>query len=185
MRLPLGAEDVPMPAPGPVLTPPEAADRRRWRVLIVDDYIDAAKGLQTLLELDDHVVEVAHDGAEALAKARDFRPHLVFCDINLPLVDGFKVARQLRAEEDFGSLFSSRSRDSARRRMRRAAWQRASTGTSSSRSIRSASRRFSSHSSGGWPELTGGAGRFHVIQVCAVCIMETGWGSTCTFAPRP
>lgn len=105
VRLPLGAEDVPMPAPGPVLTPPEAADRRRWRVLIVDDYIDAAKGLQTLLELDDHVVEVAHDGAEALAKARDFRPHLVFCDINLPLVDGFKVARQLRAEEDFGSLF--------------------------------------------------------------------------------
>ena len=84
VRLPLGVPCMRLlPAPRPAATSTEASIRSRWRVLVVDDYIDAAKGLQTLLELDGHIVEVAHDGAGALAKARAFRPQVMFCDIFL------------------------------------------------------------------------------------------------------
>ncbi|MFO1375950.1 MAG: ATP-binding protein [Steroidobacteraceae bacterium] len=77
-----------------------AADApQKWRVLVIDDYVDAAMGLRTLLRLDGHEVEVAASGAEGLEKARAFEPHLVFCDIGLPVMTGYEVARHLRAEQ--------------------------------------------------------------------------------------
>jgi two-component system CheB/CheR fusion protein len=42
---------------------------------------------------------VAHDAAEGLARARTFRPELVSCDIGLPEMDGFAVARAFRADD--------------------------------------------------------------------------------------
>ena len=71
----------------------------RRRVLVIDDNIDAADSLRVLLDLEGHSVEVAYDGPEGIAKALDFRPELVLCDIGLPEMDGFAVARALRAEK--------------------------------------------------------------------------------------
>jgi PAS domain S-box-containing protein len=73
------------------------AERSR-RVLVVDDNADAAESLAVLLRLDGHEVCTAHDGAAALETARGFRPEVVVLDIGLPRMDGYQVARRLRAE---------------------------------------------------------------------------------------
>jgi two-component system CheB/CheR fusion protein len=46
--------------------------------------------------MDGHEVTVARDGAEGLERARAFRPEVVLCDIGLPQMDGYAVARELR-----------------------------------------------------------------------------------------
>jgi two-component system CheB/CheR fusion protein len=81
---------------GPVHAPGVA---QPWRVLVIDDYVDAALGLRMLLRLDGHTVELAADGVEGVEKARAFRPHLVFCDLGLPILNGYEVAERLRAEQ--------------------------------------------------------------------------------------
>jgi signal transduction histidine kinase/DNA-binding response OmpR family regulator len=68
------------------------------RVLIIEDNVDAAESLREALELRQHQVEVAYNGPEGLEKTRAFRPEVVLCDIGLPGMDGYEVARALRAE---------------------------------------------------------------------------------------
>jgi signal transduction histidine kinase/DNA-binding response OmpR family regulator len=70
----------------------------RARVLVVDDNRDAADSLALLLRLAGHEVCVAHDGPTAVALAADFGPQLVLLDIGLPGMDGYAVARRLRAQ---------------------------------------------------------------------------------------
>jgi PAS domain S-box-containing protein len=79
-------------------TPQPCAAMHARRVLVVEDNLDAAETLRDLLELEGHRVEVAYDGRAALAKARSFRPDVVVCDIGLPEMNGFDVARALRHE---------------------------------------------------------------------------------------
>ena len=69
------------------------------RVLVVDDNLDLARGLARLLKLIGHEVRMVHDGPSALEAARSFRPDVVLLDIGLPGMDGFHVARLLRAED--------------------------------------------------------------------------------------
>jgi PAS domain S-box-containing protein len=78
--------------------PAEAAAPRPLRVLVVEDNIDAAESLATLLRLWNHDVHVVHDGCAALDAARDQRPEVVLLDIGLPGLDGYQVARRLREE---------------------------------------------------------------------------------------
>ena len=66
------------------------------KVLIVDDNVDSATSFAMLCEIDGHVVRTAHDGAEGLASAREFRPDAVFLDISLPDMTGYRVAEQMR-----------------------------------------------------------------------------------------
>ena len=73
------------------------------RVLIVDDDRDVADGLRAALEIHTHQVAVAHNGPEALAAARLFKPDVVFCDIGLPGMNGYEVARAFRADGAFRS----------------------------------------------------------------------------------
>lgn len=68
------------------------------RVLVVDDNVDAADLLAQLLELLGAEVRVAHDGDAGIAVAEAFRPSIVLCDIGMPKVNGYDVARCLRAE---------------------------------------------------------------------------------------
>jgi signal transduction histidine kinase/ActR/RegA family two-component response regulator len=72
------------------------------RLLIVDDNVDTATGLAVQLrETGRHIVQLAHTGTEGLAAAKEFEPELVLLDIGLPDIDGFEVARRLRADERF------------------------------------------------------------------------------------
>ena len=43
-----------------------------------------------------HQTEIAHDGSQAIALVRQFRPEVVLCDLGLPGIDGYEVARRLR-----------------------------------------------------------------------------------------
>lgn len=70
------------------------------RVLVIEDNKDAADTLQEVLEMQGHEVAVAYSGPDGIAKARQFRPDLVFCDIGLPGMDGYEVARRFRADEE-------------------------------------------------------------------------------------
>ncbi|HET6654614.1 MAG TPA: ATP-binding protein [Gammaproteobacteria bacterium] len=67
------------------------------RVLIVDDYVNAAESLAALLQDDGFETRVAHDGASAIEAAAEFRPAVALIDIGLPVMDGYEVARRLRA----------------------------------------------------------------------------------------
>ena len=73
------------------------------RILIVEDERHLADGLRFNLEADGHEVRIAGDGIEALEVLRAQRGHydVVVLDVMLPRMDGFEVARTLRAESDF------------------------------------------------------------------------------------
>jgi CheY-like chemotaxis protein/two-component sensor histidine kinase len=68
------------------------------RVLVIEDNEDAANSLREVLELDEHVVDVAYTGREGIEKAQVFHPDVVLCDIGLPEMDGYEVARTIRAD---------------------------------------------------------------------------------------
>jgi signal transduction histidine kinase len=70
---------------------------RRLRVLVVDDNIDAAQTLQLLLEAGGHQVSVSHTALAALDMAQTTLPELCLLDIGLPDINGFELARRLRA----------------------------------------------------------------------------------------
>jgi PAS domain S-box-containing protein len=67
------------------------------RVLVVDDNRDAADSLALLLQLESHATQTAYSSADALARAAAFDPHFVLLDIGLPEMDGYEVARRLKA----------------------------------------------------------------------------------------
>ena len=75
----------------------EPAARHACRILVVDDNQDAAQATAVLLELAGHEVKAVVDGHDALASAPVFAPHVVLLDIGLPVMDGYAVARALRA----------------------------------------------------------------------------------------
>ena len=68
----------------------------RHRVLVVDDYPDAAETACTLLSLLGHDCRFATSGQQALAEAAQFDPDIAILDIGLPDVSGFDLARELR-----------------------------------------------------------------------------------------
>jgi PAS domain S-box-containing protein len=79
------------------------ADRRPGagrpiRVLVVEDSRDSAESLRLLLEATGHEVRLAHSGDEGVRAAGQWRPDAVVCDIGLPGMDGFAVARRLRQD---------------------------------------------------------------------------------------
>jgi PAS domain S-box-containing protein len=83
-------------APAPAT---DHSELRPRRVLIVDDNDDAAVTMQLLLTTLGHETSVARTGLEALERAPEFRPDVVLLDIGLPGLDGYEVARRLRAQD--------------------------------------------------------------------------------------
>ena len=74
--------------PEPSLTP---------TILVVEDNRDIRDSLKSLLELLGHRVELAPDGVEGVRRALELRPRVALVDIGLPRLDGYQVARRLRA----------------------------------------------------------------------------------------
>jgi PAS domain S-box-containing protein len=95
VRLPI------LPPALPLDESPEAWEavvpERVLRVLVIEDNPDAAESFRTLLELEGHEARVACNGIEALEIAAAFVPDVAFLDIGLPGLDGYAVARRLRA----------------------------------------------------------------------------------------
>jgi len=96
---------VTLPA-APALQPPKsgidasqvrAAPDSRRRVMVVDDNRDAAESLGMLLEMENCTVSVAFDGLQALGALEAFKPDIVLLDIGMPGMDGYELARRIRA----------------------------------------------------------------------------------------
>ncbi len=72
-------------------------------VLIIEDNADAGRSLADAMELNGHRARVARDGRSGIAFAREMKPDVIVCDIGLPDIDGYEIARMLRTEEAFRS----------------------------------------------------------------------------------
>jgi PAS domain S-box-containing protein len=94
VRLPLAVNGAPaQAAAAPAASRPSAVER----VLVVDDNHDAADSLGVLLEFLGARVQVVHDGQAALAALPAHRPGIVLLDLGMPGMDGYEVARRMRA----------------------------------------------------------------------------------------
>lgn len=71
--------------------------KRRRRILLVEDNVDGRESLRLLLAYLGHQVDVAADGVEGVQKALVFQPEIAIVDIGLPQLDGYQVARRIRA----------------------------------------------------------------------------------------
>ncbi len=77
----------------------------KFRILVVDDYADAAESLTMLLQAEGHEVEMADCGIKAIERAQVFHPQVVLLDIGLPDLNGYEVAKRLRALPEFRDAF--------------------------------------------------------------------------------
>jgi len=71
----------------------------RCRVLLIEDNVDAAESLRDVIDMiGGHEVFVAHDGEAGIAAAREHEPNVILCDLGLPVIDGYEVARRIRSD---------------------------------------------------------------------------------------
>jgi CheY-like chemotaxis protein len=73
-------------------------DPGRRRILIADDNVDFAETLAIMLRSLSHEVHVVHDGEAAIARAAAIRPQVAFLDIGMPKMNGYDVAKMMRAD---------------------------------------------------------------------------------------
>ena len=94
VQLPLDREvpNAPQPATKSIAT------LTAHRILIVDDRSDARSTLEMVLSGMGQQVAQAESGAAAIATAKCFHPEIVLCDIGLPDIDGYDVARAMHAD---------------------------------------------------------------------------------------
>jgi signal transduction histidine kinase/CheY-like chemotaxis protein len=92
VRLPLKAASHTPPSPAPA-----GSAGGGHRLLVVEDNPDGRETLRTMLEMWGHRVEVAADGKQGVEVALALRPEVALVDIGLPLLDGYEVARRVRA----------------------------------------------------------------------------------------
>ncbi|HVZ75646.1 MAG TPA: hybrid sensor histidine kinase/response regulator [Polyangia bacterium] len=94
VRLPLARGEALEPEPPAIFARPGGDPRR---LLVVEDSQDNRETLQDILQGLGHEVYVAIDGVDGVERALTLRPDLALVDIGLPLIDGFEVARRVRA----------------------------------------------------------------------------------------
>ena len=94
---------VSLPITEPLVVPVEPTTNESTtqtrRVLVIDDNEDVADTMMMALSFRGHDVRRAYDAEGGLEQARRFHPEVVFCDIGLPIIDGYALARAVRAEE--------------------------------------------------------------------------------------
>jgi PAS domain S-box-containing protein len=79
-------------------TPGAPREKKRIRVLVVEDNHDSAESLRMLLATHGYEVTIAYSGTEGVAAAQRARPDVVVCDIGLPGMDGYAVAKAIRRD---------------------------------------------------------------------------------------
>jgi CheY-like chemotaxis protein/two-component sensor histidine kinase len=93
VRLPVDRSPLPAAAPATDAEPQSSPSRR---ILVVDDNVDSAQSLATLLTVSGHTTVTVHDGISAIEAAEKHRPDVVLLDIGLPKMNGRDVCRHLR-----------------------------------------------------------------------------------------
>jgi signal transduction histidine kinase/DNA-binding response OmpR family regulator len=101
MRLPVLSGVVPVA----VRAEPFAQSAPRHNILVIDDNVDAAESIGLLLRREGHQVSTAYTGLSGLETAMAHTPEVVICDIGLPGMDGYQIARSLRESGPGGSMY--------------------------------------------------------------------------------
>jgi signal transduction histidine kinase/ActR/RegA family two-component response regulator len=121
VRLPLLQADAAAPSIEPQRAPTRIAGQR---ILVVDDNIDAAESLGALLRCLGADVTTVHDGPAAIEALRTEKPEAAVLDIGMPGMDGYELARRVRAAPDGADLMlialTGWGNDEDRRRSREA-----------------------------------------------------------------
>jgi PAS domain S-box-containing protein len=78
---------------------------RPYRILVIEDNRTAASSIQMFLSELGHEVEIANNGPAGISIAERIKPEVVLCDIGLPGVDGYEVARRLRQNKELGKIY--------------------------------------------------------------------------------
>jgi len=73
-------------------------------VLVVDDELDIAEAVKSILEDEGYHVVVCANGREALQRLDQTRPDLAIIDIMMPVMNGFETIKAIRRHPDFGGL---------------------------------------------------------------------------------
>jgi two-component system alkaline phosphatase synthesis response regulator PhoP len=74
------------------------------KILLVDDDIDFVEATKIVLESKPYNVIVAHEGNEALRKAKEETPDLVLLDVIMPMKDGFSAAEQFKKDPKLSKI---------------------------------------------------------------------------------
>ena len=74
------------------------------RVLVIDDSNTIRRSAEIFLKQGGHEVLLAEDGFDALSKVNDHRPHLIFCDILMPRLDGYQTCAIIKRNVDFSHV---------------------------------------------------------------------------------
>jgi twitching motility two-component system response regulator PilG len=72
-----------------------------FKVLVVDDSNTIRRSAEIFLKQGGHDVMLAEDGFDALAKVNDYLPHLIFCDILMPRLDGYQTCAIIKRNAKF------------------------------------------------------------------------------------
>jgi twitching motility two-component system response regulator PilG len=74
-----------------------------FKVLVIDDSNTIRRSAEIFLKQGGHDVMLAEDGFDALAKVNDYAPHLIFCDILMPRLDGYQTCAIIKRNAHFAS----------------------------------------------------------------------------------
>ena len=74
------------------------------KVLVIDDSNTIRRSAEIFLKQGGHEVVLAEDGFDALAKVNDHQPHLIFCDILMPRLDGYQTCAIIKRNPRFAHV---------------------------------------------------------------------------------
>jgi twitching motility two-component system response regulator PilG len=74
-----------------------------YKVLVIDDSNTIRRSAEIFLKQGGHEVMLAEDGFDALSKVNDYLPHLIFCDILMPRLDGYQTCAIIKRNEKFAN----------------------------------------------------------------------------------
>ena len=74
------------------------------KVLVIDDSNTVRRSAEIFLKQGGHDVLLAEDGFDALAKVNDYQPHLIFCDILMPRLDGYQTCAIIKRNPKFAQV---------------------------------------------------------------------------------
>ena len=74
------------------------------KVLVIDDSNTIRRSAEIFLKQGGHEVVLAEDGFDALAKVNDCHPHLIFCDILMPRLDGYQTCAIIKRNAKFSDV---------------------------------------------------------------------------------
>jgi twitching motility two-component system response regulator PilG len=75
-----------------------------YKVLVIDDSNTIRRSAEIFLKQGGHEVLLAEDGFDALSKVNDHKPHLIFCDILMPRLDGYQTCAIIKRNAHFSSV---------------------------------------------------------------------------------